>query len=69
MLTAVQVGASEPTTYWYRRAAIDRGLGSDIPGVDTVKDVSKTIYYVGVGTALIVGALFVWKLTDAIFGD
>lgn len=44
-------------------------LGVDIPGLDTMATVGKTIYYVGVGTALIAGALFVWKVSDALFGD
>lgn len=63
--------ASEGTQVWQRKGAFLRGaeLGIDIPGVDTMATAAKAIFYVGVGSALIVTSMFAWRLVDTFFGD
>jgi hypothetical protein len=57
---------------WQRKTSHLDGsslLGIDIPGVDTLTSGAKAVFYVGIGTALIVGSMFVWRLIDTFMGD
>ncbi len=70
MLTATQLPPPPNQMVVYARRAPELGeLGVDIPGLDTMATVGKTLYYVGVGTALIVASMFVWRVADALFGE
>lgn len=44
-------------------------LGVTIPGLDTMATAAKAIFYVGVGTALIVTSMFAWRVIDTFFGE
>jgi len=69
MLTATPLQGPAPVVLYSRQQPALGELGLDIPGLDTMAILGKTIYYVGVGTALIAASIFVWKVTDAVFGD
>jgi hypothetical protein len=66
MLTATPVAC--PTVYHRRQPQLGE-LGIDLPSVDSMLNAGRAVYYVGIGSVLIVGALFAWRLVDLVFGD
>ena len=44
-------------------------LGIDIPGVDTMLTAGKAIFYVGIGSAIIVASMFAWRLIDTVLPE
>ena len=71
----VYIATDTPATPLYnvwKRADLqgsNSALGVDIPGFDSLTSAAKGVYYVGIGSALIVASLVVWKVVDVFFGD
>jgi hypothetical protein len=59
-----------PTSAYGRQLEGWGALGElgQLPGLDTILKVSKAIFYIGVGTAIITISIFVFRLFDTFLG-
>lgn len=60
--------------YWVRKKSsrppeLGGELGIDLPGLETMTTISKAVFYVGIGSALIVTSMFAWRLIDLFLGE